>query len=116
MELDLLNNSLNSQTPKVVANVTQLGYIDLSLNNLISPFPYWVEHLKQLKLLELRSNMLTGPRLLEIPSLTALDIADNQFTGQIYEFNSSESQLQYFLCRNDLLHGSIPRSDHSLML
>ncbi|XP_017239966.1 receptor-like protein 35 [Daucus carota subsp. sativus] len=138
-ELHLNNNHFSGQIPDYLSDLQNLTYLSLYDNDLRGQFPSWLCNLRQLETLILPGNLLSGPLpsnitalcfpnlvsldlahnllngtvpnwLFHHPSLTDLNIGDNEFTGQLNEFPSSKSPLESFYCFNNLLSGTIPLS------
>ncbi|KAG5550681.1 hypothetical protein RHGRI_015587 [Rhododendron griersonianum] len=89
-KLDLSMNSFTGEFPKFVENLTALRVLDLSFNYYLnSSFPLYLEKLKSLEHLNLHDSKLTGDvvglsrLLLTQCTLKSLDVAQNQFEGQM---------------------------------
>lgn len=107
ISLDLSNNNFLGQLPDLHSKSTQMpaSLYDSSKERLVGPIPL------HLNVLSFYNNSLTGtiPSWLYIlPSLEVLRLNDNQFTGNVKEFQSSS--LVYLNFGRNRLHGQIPRS------
>ncbi|XP_074334045.1 receptor-like protein 42 [Apium graveolens] len=111
-DLSLEKNNLNGLILTLLANSTEIRYLYLDSNNFTGPLPStFVAHSRNLISLGLSSNGFTGP----LPSLENLGLSDKGFRGQLHEFDSSESILLWFSCKNNALHGTIPQSFSQLV-
>ncbi|SPT20502.1 unnamed protein product [Triticum aestivum] len=83
--LVILNLSGNRMTGKIdphFCGFTQIGFLDLSRNKLTGSVPNC--SFVALNFLNLSGNSLTGDISFNAPSLIALDIRNNQFTGNLH--------------------------------
>ncbi|KAF3435123.1 hypothetical protein FNV43_RR22210 [Rhamnella rubrinervis] len=131
ISLDLSDNNIGGHIPWSSLNLKRMEELNLAGNNFIgqlprfysyngtqiSALPYSSENISfgsvpwSINSLDLSNNLLNGtiPNwLYSIPSLTYLNLRNNQFTGHIPEFESFS--LQSLDLSNNKLHGSIPSS------
>ncbi|KAK2981685.1 hypothetical protein RJ640_002994, partial [Escallonia rubra] len=122
--LDLSYNNLEGNLPRCWPNLTSLEYIDLSSNQFTGDirdisssgksFLWLIENNTELVTLVLRNNSFTGP--LQMPSnphskLTELDIASNNFSGNIPEdIGTSFPGLEDLTMSSNRFTGTIPSS------
>ncbi|XP_031277395.1 receptor-like protein 6 [Pistacia vera] len=135
--IGLSNCNFTGQIPTAMATLTQIVYLDLSFNNFSGPIPSfhmsknltyldlsnnlltdaipssW-EQLQNLSYVDLRFNSLNGSipsSLFAIPSLQKLQLANNQFRGQVPQFSDASSyQLDTLVLSDNRLEGPIPMS------
>ncbi|KAL6146179.1 hypothetical protein ACLB2K_056862 [Fragaria x ananassa] len=86
--LDLSGNQLESQLPKSLANCTKLEVLNLGNNQITDAFPCFLKNISTLRLLSLRSNNFYGSTVCPKtnggwPMLQIIDLADNNFEGEI---------------------------------
>ncbi|XP_004305135.1 PREDICTED: receptor-like protein 12 isoform X1 [Fragaria vesca subsp. vesca] len=86
--LDLSGNQLESQLPKSLANCTKLEVLNLGNNQITDAFPCFLKNISTLRLLSLRSNNFYGSSVCPKtnggwPMLQIIDLADNNFEGEI---------------------------------
>ncbi|KAL3733454.1 hypothetical protein ACJRO7_022904 [Eucalyptus globulus] len=134
--LDLSNNNFSGNLPQCFGNLTDLSYLDLSSNKLQGPlpcslvkcmdlsslilshnqfndiFPCWLEA-RNLEQLNLEDNKFHGrvnliDCRLSFPTLTALSIANNNFTGQWPMEVLSNTSLYLIDLSNNKFEGPIP--------
>ncbi|CAI9087178.1 OLC1v1021185C2 [Oldenlandia corymbosa var. corymbosa] len=119
-DLNLSFNLFNGYFPSSILNLTKLILLDLSSNSLIGPLPMHnniASRLINLDSLSLNDNSINGTIpfwLFTLPSLTQIDMGDNQLTGQLYEFQYQSSLQQLYLTSNNL-NGPIPKSISNLV-
>ncbi|KAK0584710.1 hypothetical protein LWI29_017466 [Acer saccharum] len=112
--LDLSDNNFSGQIPSFHMS-KNLTYLDLSRNVLTGVISStdWPQ-LVNLVYVDLRNNLLNGiipPSLFELPSLQKLQLANNQFDGQVLELtNASSSILDTLDLSGNGLVGPIPKS------
>ncbi|XP_062171098.1 receptor-like protein 19 [Alnus glutinosa] len=122
--IDISNCNFRGSIPNSMAGLTQLVYLDMSLNMVSGSIPVF-SMTKNLTNLDLSSNNLTEildlsynslnrdipVSLFPLPSLQALRLSNNQFSGQLKEFsNISSNKLEELDLSNNELEGPIPIS------
>jgi Leucine-rich repeat (LRR) protein len=136
--IDLSNCNFRGSIPDLMASLTQLVYLDMSLNMISGSIPvfsmaknltnldlsfnnligqitstHW-EELLHLEILDLSYNSLNGDipvSLFPLPSLQSLRLSNNQFSGLLKEFsNISPNKLEELDLSNNELEGPIPTS------
>ncbi|KAF3947606.1 hypothetical protein CMV_026284 [Castanea mollissima] len=121
--LDLSENNFGGQIPWSLLNFDELTYLHLSFNNFMGQLPN-ISSLNsssnsqpvsqipsKLFSLSLSDNLLNGTIpswLYDIPSLLYLSLKNNQFTGQIEEFQ--HYSLNFLDLSNNNLNGHLPNS------
>ncbi|PRQ32125.1 putative leucine-rich repeat domain, L domain-containing protein [Rosa chinensis] len=136
MSLDLSGNSFGGQIPWSLLNLEHLHYLDLSSNIFVGLPEIHGNSTKAsstlhdsskkqlvggsipmgLTFLSLYNNLLSGtiPSLVySLPSLEYLHLGNNEFTGNIKDFQSLS--LSYLYLNNNKLHGMIPSSIYGLV-
>ncbi|XVF79515.1 hypothetical protein PTKIN_Ptkin14bG0229200 [Pterospermum kingtungense] len=99
--IDLSNNKLDGEIPKVIGKLNSLKGLNLSHNNLAGCIPTSMGSLLNLEWLDLSSNKLTGmvpESLLDVTSLSFLNLSENQLVGCIprgNQFNTFENSSYY---------------------
>lgn len=116
--LILFRNSLSGRIPYTFCHMKEIEFIDLSGNLLEGPFPNCKEQsntenlTKQLKVLNLNGNNLFGefPVFLQnCPELFLLDLANNQFYGNLPTWIADKlPSLAFLSLRSNLFSGGIP--------
>ncbi|KAK0584066.1 hypothetical protein LWI29_007062 [Acer saccharum] len=136
--IELPSCNFSGPIPTPMSNLTELVYLDLSTNNFSGKIPSF--HMsKNLTYLDLSHNVLSGgisftewkglrnlvyvdlrfnsfngiipPSLFELPSLQKLQLANNQFDGQLHDFlTASSSVLDTIDLSGNRLEGPIPKS------
>lgn len=113
------NASITGAFPAVLANLTSLTTLRLSYNYLTGGLPAGLAGLSALETLQLNNQKsdakLSGPIdvLASVKSLRVLWIQSNAFTGPIPDF--SNSQLETFNVRDNMLTGVVPASLMGIM-
>ncbi|MCO5609474.1 hypothetical protein L7F22_063701 [Adiantum nelumboides] len=111
-------NAIHDEVPmKVLRNLTQLEYLDLSWSSVIGQFPAELGNLSNLQHLGFRQNNLSGPipsELGHLPRLEVLDLFGNQLSGSLPEefflgLANGSTITRLFLTGNEL-QGVIPSS------
>ncbi|XP_010421303.1 PREDICTED: receptor like protein 30-like [Camelina sativa] len=104
----------------VLANLTSLSEIDISLNHFKSSFPSYDRRHNHLFIFWGYGNSLSGPfptSLLMQPFLDEIDLSGNQFEGSIdFENTSSSTMLRVLHVGYNNLDGLIPESISKLFL
>ncbi|XP_062017378.1 receptor-like protein Cf-9 homolog isoform X1 [Rosa rugosa] len=136
MSLDLSGNSFGGHIPWSLLNLEHLHYLDLSSNIFVGLPEIHGNSTKAsstlhdsskkqllggsipmgLTFLSLYNNLLSGtiPSLVySLPSLEYLHLGNNEFTGNIKDFQSLS--LSYLYLNNNKLHGMIPNSIYGLV-
>ncbi|MFQ6628040.1 hypothetical protein Gotur_007833, partial [Gossypium turneri] len=114
-QLWLLNvgeNRLEGELPRSLAECTQLEVLDVGNNMMHDTFPFWLEKLTELKVLILRENRFYGQikHKFVFPTLDVLDIASNQFSGELSIDFVQATQLRSLKIGGNKLEGKLPRS------
>ncbi|KAG8643666.1 hypothetical protein MANES_11G059336v8 [Manihot esculenta] len=107
---DISNNKVSGPIPRLLCNLTDLVFLDLSKNRLYGSRPSCFNS-SYLHFLFLQKNNLSGPiphELLRSPNLVALDLRDNNFSGNIPSWIGQFSELQVLSLGGNALHGRIP--------
>ena len=92
--LDLSHNQIHGEIPKSLANCTNLEVLDIGNNHIEDVFPYYLRKISRLRVLVLRSNNFHGSigcdgTNVTWPMLQIIDLALNNFTGQLPRKSSS---------------------------
>ncbi|XP_028957126.2 receptor-like protein 7 [Malus domestica] len=134
--IDIGNCNFTGSIPKSMEDLTQLVYLDLSMNKFNGSVPsfsmaknltlidvsynqltgqinssLW-ENLTSLVNLDLRRNLLNGtipPSVFSLPTLQKLQLSNNEFSGQLLEFDAI-SALDTLDLSSNKLEGPIPKS------
>nr|KJB28136.1 hypothetical protein B456_005G029400 [Gossypium raimondii] len=111
------HNNLSGPIPNCLCNMSQLIDLDLEVldvgNNMMhDTFPFWLEKLTELKVLILRENRFYGQikHKFVFPTLDVLDIASNQFSGELSIDFVQATQLRSLKIGGNKLEGKLPRS------
>ncbi|KAL7163576.1 hypothetical protein ACSBR2_039647 [Camellia fascicularis] len=98
--------NFSGQVSSIFSNPEQLFYLDISYNRLEGQIPN-IANLSKVAYFTLITAILGLPIwLYNLPSLKYLSLASNEFTGQIYEFQSKS--LNHINLRHNKLQGLIP--------
>nr|KJB28121.1 hypothetical protein B456_005G028600 [Gossypium raimondii] len=86
--LKVSENRLEGKLPRSLAECTQLVVLDVGKNMMNDTFPFWLGKLPALEVLILRENKFYGQikhfkHKFVFPTLDVLDIASNQFSGEL---------------------------------
>ncbi|CAA7032577.1 unnamed protein product [Microthlaspi erraticum] len=116
IELDLscscLHGSFVGEIPSSFGGLNQLTDLDIESNKLSGTLPPNFTSLSNLRYFFAKDNTFVGP----FPSLTIIDLGDNNLNGTLeFENISSPSQLQDLSLENNNLRGPIPRSISKLV-
>ncbi|KAH1096175.1 hypothetical protein J1N35_013096 [Gossypium stocksii] len=113
--LKVSENRLEGKLPRSLAKCTQLMVLDVGSNMINDTFPFWLKKLTDLMVLILRENRFYGQikhfkHKSVFPTLDVLDIASNQFSGELsIDFHQS-TQLRSLKIGGNKLEGKLPRS------
>ncbi|GMH28673.1 hypothetical protein Nepgr_030516 [Nepenthes gracilis] len=122
MSLSLRSCNISGPLPTWIWNITQ--YIDLFNNHFTGELPSMVDKSKfsQLTSLDLSENLLDGEVpswLFSLPSLQMLNLANNQFSGQLTVIEDGASNntalLDFINLGGNMIQGSIPNSFFELV-
>ncbi|KAK8585551.1 hypothetical protein V6N13_050529 [Hibiscus sabdariffa] len=86
--LKVSENRLERKLPRSLAECTQLQVLDVGNNRIRDTFPFWLEKLPALTVPILRENRFYGEikhfkNKIVFPTLDVLDIASNEFSGEL---------------------------------
>lgn len=106
--LSLMNNSLHGLISEDIAKCKSLTHLFLSENKLSGELPISISELSNLKRLHISDNFFTGelPHMARVSGLISFLADNNNFTGEIPEFDFSN--LNAFNVSNNNLQGAIP--------
>ncbi|KAL4273124.1 hypothetical protein GQ457_13G029510 [Hibiscus cannabinus] len=109
------DNRLERKLPRSLAKCTQLEYLDVGDNMIHDAFPFWLEELTALTVLILRKNKFYGrikyfKNKVVFPTLDVLDIASNEFSGELSINFFRVTQLRSLKIGGNKLEGKLPRS------
>ncbi|XP_007031892.2 PREDICTED: receptor like protein 30 [Theobroma cacao] len=113
--LKVNENRLEGKLPRSLAKCTYLEVLDVGNNMMHDTFPFWLEKLPALEVLVLRENKFYGQikrfkRKLFFPTLDVLDIASNEFSGELSIDSLQATQLRSLQIGGNKLEGKLPRS------
>ncbi|KAE8712262.1 Detected protein of unknown function [Hibiscus syriacus] len=113
--LNVRKNKLEGKLPRSLAECTPLQVLDVGNNMLRDTFPFWLEKLPALKVLILRENRFYGEiknfkHKIVFPTLDVLDIASNEFSGELSVDFFQASQLRSLKISGNKFEGKLPRS------
>ncbi|XVE84710.1 hypothetical protein DITRI_Ditri17bG0035200 [Diplodiscus trichospermus] len=113
--LKVSENRLKGKLPRSLAECTQLVVLDVGNNMMHDKFPFWLEKLPWLMVLVLRGNRFYGQikhlnHKNVFPALDVLDIASNQFSGELSIDFHQGTQLRSLKIGGNKLEGKLPRS------
>ncbi|KAB1671258.1 hypothetical protein [Gossypium barbadense] len=113
--LKVSENRLEGKLPRSLAKCTQLMVLDVGSNMINDTFPFWLEKLPALKVLILRENRFYGQikhfkHKSVFPTLDVLDIASNQFSGELSIDFLQPTRLRSLKIGGNKLEGKLSRS------
>ncbi|TYG78047.1 hypothetical protein ES288_D02G026000v1 [Gossypium darwinii] len=110
--LKVSENRLEGKLPRSLAECTQLEVLDLGNNKMNDTFPFWLEKLPYLTVLILRENRFYGQikHRFVFPTLDVLDIASNQFSGELSIDFLQATRLRSLKIGGNKLEGKLSRS------
>jgi Leucine-rich repeat (LRR) protein len=116
--LDLSENDLQGSIPENFENMINVAILDLSYNQFSGMIPKQLVNLSSLTLfLNLSHNIFSGPIPSEIgrlSSLGVLDFSNNRLSGEVPQSLSQCQALEYLFLQGNELDGRIPQSLNSL--
>ncbi|MFQ6655825.1 hypothetical protein Gotur_026215, partial [Gossypium turneri] len=110
--LKVSENRLEGKLPRSLAECTQLEVLDVGNNKMNDTFPFWLEKLPYLTVLILRENRFYGQikHRFVFPTLDVLDIASNQFSGELSIDFLQATRLRSLKIGGNKLEGKLSRS------
>nr|KJB28082.1 hypothetical protein B456_005G026400 [Gossypium raimondii] len=113
--LKVSENRLEGKLPRSLAKCTQLTVLDVGSNMINDTFPFWLEKLTYLRVLILRENRFYGQikhfkHKSVFPTLDVLDIASNQFSGELSIDFLQPTRLRSLKIGGNKLEGKLSRS------
>ncbi|TYI91881.1 hypothetical protein E1A91_D02G026700v1, partial [Gossypium mustelinum] len=110
--LKISENRLEGKLPRSLAECTQLEVLDVGNNMMNDTFPFWLEKLPYLTVLILRENIFYGQikHRFVFPTLDVLDIASNQFSGELSIDFLQPTRLRSLKIGGNKLEGKLSRS------
>ncbi|TYI91887.1 hypothetical protein E1A91_D02G027100v1 [Gossypium mustelinum] len=113
--LKVSENRLEGKLPRSLAECTQLKVLDVGNNKMNDTFPFWLEKLPYLQVLILRENRFYGQikhfkHKSVFPTLDVLDIASNQFSGELSIDFLQPTRLRSLKIGGNKLEGKLSRS------
>nr|KJB28132.1 hypothetical protein B456_005G029100 [Gossypium raimondii] len=113
--LKVSENRLEGKLPRSLAEYTQLEVLDVGNNKMNDTFPFWLEKLPYLTVLILRENRFYGQikhfkHKSVFPTLDVLDIASNQFSGELSIDFLQPTRLRSLKIGGNKLEGKLSRS------
>ncbi|KAG8499859.1 hypothetical protein CXB51_006503 [Gossypium anomalum] len=114
-QLDTFDNRLEGKLPRSLAKCTQLMVLDVGSNMINDTFPFWLKKLTYLMVLILRENRFYGQmkhfkHKSVFPTLDVLDIASNQFSGELSIDFLQVTRLRSLKIGGNKLEGKLSRS------
>ncbi|XP_039070972.1 receptor-like protein 7 [Hibiscus syriacus] len=113
--LKVSDNRLEGKLPRSLEKCTGLYVLDVGNNMMSDTFPFWLEKLPDLAVLILRGNSFYGQikhlkHKIGFPTLDVLDIASNQFSGELSIDFLNATQLRSLKIGGNKLEGKLPTS------
>ncbi|KAK8308038.1 hypothetical protein V6Z12_D02G028700 [Gossypium hirsutum] len=113
--LKVSENRLEGKLPRSLAKCIQLMVLDVGSNMINDTFPFWLEKLPALKVLILRENRFYGQikhfkHKSVFPTLDVLDIASNQFSGELSIDFLQPTRVRSLKIGGNKLEGKLSRS------
>ncbi|TYG78048.1 hypothetical protein ES288_D02G026100v1 [Gossypium darwinii] len=113
--LKVSENRLEGKLPRSLAECTQLEVLDVAKNMINDTFPFWLGKLPALKVLILRENRFYGQikhfkHKSVFLTLDVLDIASNQFSGELSIDFLQPTRLRSLKIGGNKLEGKLSRS------
>ncbi|TYI38404.1 hypothetical protein ES332_A02G024800v1 [Gossypium tomentosum] len=113
--LKVSENRLAGKLPRSLAECIQLEVLDVGSNMMNDTFPFWLQKLPYLKVLILRENRFYGQikhlkYKFVFPNLDVLDIASNQFSGELSIDFLQASRLRSLKIGGNKLEGRLSTS------
>ncbi|KAB1668972.1 hypothetical protein ES319_1Z088100v1 [Gossypium barbadense] len=110
--LKVSENRLEGKLPRSLVECTLLEVLDVGNNMMNDTFPFWLQKLPYLTVLILRENRFYGQikhfkHKFVFPNLDVLDIASNQFSGEL-SINFLQATLTCLDLSSNSFHGRIP--------
>ena len=108
----IANNQLHGSIPDALRKLTKLEHFSADENELSGPLPSWIGEWTPLMELTVRENQLSGALpagLGTLENLAFLDLALNQFTGNIVDFTNLTNLVYLNVPDNDF-SGRLPAS------
>lgn len=116
--LDFSQNDLQGSIPESFVSMSSIAILDLSYNRFSSTIPKQVVSFSSLTLfLNLSHNIFSGPIPSEVgrlSSLGVLDLSNNMLSGEIPQALGECQALEYLFLQGNQLDGRIPQSLYSL--
>ncbi|KAE8714528.1 Detected protein of unknown function [Hibiscus syriacus] len=113
--LRVSENRLEGKLPRSLVKCTRLVVLNVGNNMMRDTFPFWLEKLPDLAVLILRENRFYGQikhlkHKIGFPALDVLDIASNQFSGELSIDFLNATQLRSLKIGGNKLEGKLPTS------
>ncbi|XP_039029811.1 receptor-like protein 36 [Hibiscus syriacus] len=113
--LKVSKNRLEGKLPRSLVKCNGLGVLGVGNNMMSDTFPFWLEKLPDLAVLILRENRFYGQikhlkHKISFPTLDVLDIASNQFSGELAIDYLNATQLRSLKIGGNRLEGKLPTS------
>ncbi|KAK5841101.1 hypothetical protein PVK06_010009 [Gossypium arboreum] len=113
--LKVSKNRLEGKLPRSLTECIQLEVLDVGNNMMNGTFPFWLQKLPYLTVLILRENKFYGQikhfkHKFVFPNLDVLDIASNQFSGELSIDFRQATRLRSLKVGGNKLEGRLPTS------